>query len=345
MLNEFIKELEKRPPVSNLLARFSDLFDTDQEGHLKFSEKTFSDLLVFLETGEATYQNLAVQAGVRWTASTRKVALRNAIAKRGFISPSCMWAFRHLRGGSEELFRDYPSPEMRFMQILLLKEAEPAQALPFLIESFINRKETPEELRTISRICVVSILNSGVSPELMQSLRSRYPGLEILHQWRPRLPGRPPDFGHGGNGGIDFHQLVRSLHDIKELSSLTRTVYLVSLFYIPLTEKEWRSLLLSRTDQQFFQRLRLAGIVEAFNGGFVLSGDAPKQNMVRKFLYESYSPAKESIRRHTEDRLKEDRERRVRNCELDRQALEMTSDGILCVDRTGLLYYMNPAAE
>jgi len=345
MLSEFIKELEKRPPVGSLLARFSSLFDPDQEGHPTFSEKAFSDLVAFLEQGEATYQNLAVQAGLRWSASSRKVVLRNAIAKRGFITPSCMWAFRQLRGGSEELFRDYPSPEMRFMQILLLKEADPTQAVPFLIESFINRKEAPEELRTISRICVVSIMNSGVSPELMQSLRSRYPGLEILHQWRPRIPGRVPDLGHGGAGGIDFHQLVRSLHDIKELSSLTRTVYLVSLFYIPLTEKEWLSLLLSRTDQLFFQRLRLAGIVEAFNGGLVLSGEVPKQNMVRKFLYESYSPARESIRRHTEDRLKEDRVRRVRNCELDRQALEMIPDGILCVDRTGLLYYMNPAAE
>jgi signal transduction histidine kinase len=103
--------------------------------------------------------------------------------------------------------------------------------------------------------------------------------------------------------------------------------------------------LLSLTDLIFFQRLKLAGIVEHQDGGLLLSTEAAKQTMVKTFLYESYPVAKESVNRHCTERLREERERRVRNSELDRQALEMVPDGIICVDRTGLLYYMNPAAE
>jgi signal transduction histidine kinase len=203
-----------------------------------------------------------------------------------------------------------------------------------------------EELRATSRLCILRLLDSVVSPDLVRSLQSSYPGVQILNQWRPAIPGRSLDSNRGPNPGhIDFHQLVRSVHDMKELSSLTRIVYLVSSFYVPLTDKEWRTLWLSQTDQLFFDRLRLATVVEASNGGFMLSTDPSKQAVVKKFLYESYSLAKESVRRRRADRLKEDRERKVRNSELDRQALEMVTDGIICVDRTGLLYYVNRAAE
>lgn len=346
MLNAFIKELEKRPTITGLFSRFKDLFKIDSDTRAEFTDAAFAALLEFLEKGEASYQNLAVQAAVRWAASTQKVKLRNSIDKRGFLTPSCLWAYRQLRGSQDELFRDYPSLEMRFMQVLLLKEADPVQAIPFLIENFLTRKEAPEELRTVSRLCILAMLDAGVAPEHMRELRGRYPGVEILHQWRPGMPPRPPDWSRTPHSGpVDFYQLVRSLNDIKELSSLTRTVYLLSLFYVPVTEREWRSLLLSRTDQVFFQRLRLAGIVESHNGGFLLSSETSKQNTVRKFLYESYPSARESTLRNREDRLKEDRQRRVRNSELDRQALEMVPEGIICVDGTGLLYYMNPAAE
>ncbi len=74
----------------------------------------------------------------------------------------------------------------------------------------------------------------------------------------------------------------------------------------------------------------------------MLSTDPSKQAVVKKFLYESYSLAKESVRRRRADRLREDRERKVRSSELDRQALEMVPDGIICVDRTGLLYLREP---
>jgi signal transduction histidine kinase len=122
-------------------------------------------------------------------------------------------------------------------------------------------------------------------------------------------------------------------------------LYLISLFYIPLTDREWRSLFLTRTDLVFFQRLRAAGIVESHNGGSILSTDVGKQKVVKKFLYESYSLARDSVCRNRAERLKEDRERRVRNSELDRQALEKVPEGIICVDGTGLLYYMNRPAE
>jgi len=346
MLNVFLNELEKRPPVTGLFSRFKDLFQIDSEKHAKFTDAAFTALLDFLEKGEASYQNLAVQAGARWAASNQKVRLRNAIYKRGFLTPSCLWAYRQLRGSQDELFRDFPSPEMRFMQVLLLKEAAPVLAIPFLIENFLTRKDAPEELRTASRLCLLAILETGVAPEQIKELRGRYPGLEILNQWQPGIPARPPDWSRAPDSDlVDFYQLVRSLSDIKELSSLTRTVYLLSLFYVPLTDREWRSLLLSRTDQVFFQRLRFAGIVESHNGGYLLSSDTSRQNTVIKFLYESYPAARETTLRNKEDRLREDRERRARSCELDRQALEMVPEGIICVDRTGLLYYMNPAAE
>jgi signal transduction histidine kinase len=346
MLKEFLKQLERRAPVQTVIPRFGSLFRNDTAGQPRFAEDSFTELLQFLEQGEASYQTVAVQAAARWSDSSQRVMLRNTILRRGFVTPSCLWAYRQARGNADELFADFAAPEMAFMQILVLKETDPARSVPFLIDRFLARREVTEELRAASRLCVLRLLDSGVSPDLMQSLRSRYSGLEILCQWRPGIPGRGLERNHTAvQGVVDFHQLVRSVHDMKDLSSLTRTVYLLSLFYIPLVEKEWRSLWLGRTDQLFFQRLKLAGIIDEYNAGLLLTPDSCKQTIVKKFLYESYIPAKESLHRQSVERLREERERRVRNSELDRQALEMVPDGIICVDRSGLLYYMNRAAE
>ncbi len=345
MLRKLLKQLEKRTPADVVAPRCEGLFERDASGHSRFSEKAFCELVEFLEEGEASYQNLAVQAGVRWSSAAQKVTLRNIIARRGFITPACMWAYRQLRGNSEELLKDYPSPDMGFMQVVLLKECDPSLAIPFLIENFLAHRQIQEELRAAARLCILRLLDSGISPELLTSLRSRYRGVEILHQWRPTLPRNVDSSRSPNPGQIDFYQLLRSVHDMRELSSLTRTVYLLSLFYVPLTEKELRSLWLSHTDHLFFHRLRLAKIVEASNGGFLLTADISKQQVIKKFLFESYSFAKESVHRNRAERLKEEREKRVRSSELDRQALEMVPDGIICVDRTGLLYYINPSAE
>lgn len=346
MLSKFFKELEKRPLLDGLLSRFNHLFAEDSSHIPRFSDKAFDALLVFLENGEASFQNVAVQAGVKWSASSQKVMLRNGLLRRGFLTPSCLWAYRQLRGSTDEIYQEFLSPEMGFMQILLLKETEPIQSIPFLIEHFLTRRDVPEELRAASRLCILRLLDSGVTQDELDDLRSRYPGIEILYQWRPGIPGRQYDLNTAGKPStIDFHQLVRTVHDMKELSSLTRTVYLISLFFVPLSDREWRSLLLSRTDQLFFHRLLLSGVMEAYNGGFLLSSETTKQTVIKKFLYESYSLAKESVNRNRIERLREERERKVRSSELDRQALEMVSDGIICVDRTGLLYYTNPAAE
>ncbi|MEJ2719116.1 MAG: hypothetical protein P8182_18615 [Deltaproteobacteria bacterium] len=205
--------------------------------------------------------------------------------QRGFLTPSCLWAYRELRGHMDELFCDYARPEMGLMQILLLKEANPAQAVPFLIEGFLAKRGVPEELRSASRLCVLRLLDSGCPPDLVRSFQARYPRAEILSQWRPGIPGRPLEWNRDvEQAPVDFHQLVRSVHDLRELSSLTRALYLISLFYVPLTDREWRSLFLTRTDQLFFQRLRAAGIVEAQNGGSCLSTDAAKQQLVKKFM-------------------------------------------------------------
>ena len=346
MLKEFLNELEKRLPLETLLPRYSGLFVKDSSNRSRLSNEAFSELTRFLETGEASYQAVAVQLGVNWTDSAQRVTLRNTLLRRGFLTPSCLWAYRELRGNADVLFREYPSAEMSLMQVLLLKEADPVQAVPYLIEYFLTRRDIPEELRSVSRLCVLRLLDTGISPEVVRSLQSRYPGVEILNQWRPGIPGRHVEFDRSATpGSVDFHQLVRSIHDMREFSSLTRTVYLLTLFYVPLLEKQWRSLLLSRTDELFFRRLRLAGMIEAVNGGFLLAAEQTKQTLVKTFLYDSYSLAKESVSRHRQERMKEERERKVKSSELDRQALEMVPDGIICVDRTGLLYYMNPAAE
>jgi len=341
-----LKQLEKRSPIQTLESKFAPLFRPDAAGQQRFSSESFTQLQQFLEQGEPSFQSVAVQAAVRWSDSSQRVMLRNTILRRGFITSSCLWAYRQTRGNLDELFGDFASAEMAFMQILLLKESDAARAIPFLIERYLSRKDVPEELRAASRLCVLRLLDSGGSPELLKALRTRYSGVEILCQWRPGLPNRALDLSRvTTQGSIDFHQLVRSVHDMKDLSSLTRTVYLLSLFFVPLAEKEWRALWLGRTDQLFFQRLRLAGMVEEYNGGLLLTSEPSKQTVIKKFLYDSYAPAKESIHRHKAERVREDRERRVRNSELDRQALEMVPEGIIRVERSGFLYYMNPAAE
>ncbi len=305
MLRKFLKQLEKRTPVEVVATRCETLFERDVSGHSRFSEKAFSELEEFLEQGEASYQNLAVQAGVRWSNAAQKVTLRNTIAHRGFITPTCMWAYRQLRGNWEELLKEFPSPDMGFMQVVLLKECDPGLAIPFLVDNFLAQRQIQEELRSAARLSILRLLDSGISLELLTSLRSRYKGVEILHQWRPTLPRNAEGARLPNPGQIDFHQLLRSVHDMRELSSLTRTVYLLSLFFIPLAEKELRSLWLSHTDHMFFQRLRLAKIVEASNGGFLLTPESSKQQIIKKFLFESYSFAKESVYRNRAERLKE----------------------------------------
>ncbi len=346
MINKLFNMLERRVPIDSIVADCRDLFERDDSGHACFRARGFDDLCSFLENGTSSFQGPAVQAGVRWAKGSQRVRLRNTILQRGFVSPSCLWAHKQLRGNPEEIFKDYPSPEMCFMQIILLRESAPEVSVPFLINRFITNEDIPEELRTLSRVCMLRVLDSGVSPDQLRSFQSRYPKVEALFQWRPSIPGRTLTPKHGiGENAADFHRIVRSLHDMRELSSLTRTLYLISIFYVPLTNKEWESLLVGRTDHTFFERLRLCGMVEPCNGGSILSTDAAKKRMVKKFLYESYSLAKESVDRSTAERLREERERKVRTSELDRQALSVVPDGIICVDRSGLLYYLNPAAE
>lgn len=346
MLNEFLRQLERRTPIENLISRYRDLFDRNSPGRHTFSREGFGALMRFLKDGEPSFQAVAVQAGVRWSSAAQRVTLRNAVLERGLLTSSCLWAYRELRGGSEELFREYSSPEMEFMQVLLLKEADPAVAVPFLVERFITRKDVVEEMRSAARLSVLRLLDAAASPELLRTLQARYPSVEILFQWKPAIPWRDTELGRGAKAAaVDFHQLVRSVHDMRELSSLTRTLYLLSLFHVPLSDREWRSLWLTRTDRMFFQRLALSGVVEQCNGGFILSADPHKRKPVPKFLFDTYALARESVHRRSAERVKEERQRRVRTTGLDRQALEILPDGIICVDGTGLLYYMNPAAE
>ncbi len=338
--------LERRPPVEALLSEFSPLFDHADRGHGELSEDGFTALLEFLRAGEPSYQGLAAQMGVRWCKPSQRVALRKQLASRGFLSPSCLWAFRHTRGEEARLFCDYPSPDMAFMQVLLLKEAHAKEAIPFLIEHFVQKNELAEELKGAARLSILRLLDTAGSPTLLRSLQGRYPGVEILFQWRPAIPLDGMTFPRALQPGtIDFHDLVRSVHDLKELSSLARTLYLLSLFYIPLTKKEWQALLLSRTDVHFFNRLMVAGVIQVNNGGFGLTTDPSKQTLVKQFLYDSYALARKSVSKAKAERSREERERKVRNTELDRQALATVPDGLVCVDASGGLYYVNPAAE
>jgi signal transduction histidine kinase/PAS domain-containing protein len=322
------------------------MFDEGGTDRACFTRKSFEALLEFIAEGAPSYWAPAAQAGTRWSSLPQKVALRNAIAARGIVTPSCLWAVRELRGTSAPLYQEYDNPEISLMQILLLREADPARALPFLIERFVTRRDASEELRSSSKLCVMRILDEVGCPDLLRKLQARYPGVDLLLQWRPGIPGRnTPLTPAPHEPSLDFSYLVRSIHDMRELSSLTRVLYLASSFYVPLSEREWRSLLLGASDRQAFSRLVRAQAIERVNGGFILTSDANRCALVKQFLYEKYEPAKESVRRNKAERMKEERDRRVRSSELDRRALEIVPDGIICLDASGLLYYMNPAAE
>jgi len=346
MLIHFIRELEQRSPISSLLVQCYQLFQKDRSGSLTFSPEAFSALLSFLVKGPHSLQHIAVQAGVKWSSSTQKIALRNAIHERGFLTPACLWVYCRARGNQDVLFGEFSSPEMCFMQIILLKDVEVTKSVPFLIQRFLNKTNVSRELKTAAKECLLNAFHKGMTPDQIRQLCSRYPGLEELCHWKPLLSNRgEASLGDRQVQSSDFHQLVRSLRSIEELSSLTRTVYLVSQFYVPLNMKEWNTILLTSLDCFYFGKLVPTGLVEPVDGGYMLSSQPAKRGLVNKFLYESYGMARDTIQRAQEAKVKEEHRKRVRRSELDRQALEMLPDGIVCVDKAGSLYYMNPAAE
>ena len=167
----FIRQLEKRNPIGPLLSACSNLFTTDAANNRKFRDSLFKDLLRFVEEGEESFQAVAVQAAAKWSDSAQKVLLRNSIVRRGFRTPSCLWAYVKLRGNSEELFKDYASPEVTLMQIMLLKETEPGRAILYLVERFLSRPEISDELRAASELCTLRLLDSNDSPELLRSFQ------------------------------------------------------------------------------------------------------------------------------------------------------------------------------
>ena len=346
MLMQFIGELEQRTPIASLLAKFHQLFQKDRSGFLSFSSEAFSMLLSFLAEGPHSLQHIAVQAGFKWSSSTQKIALRNAIYERSFVTPACLWAYCRARGNQDVLLSEFSSPEMCFIQIILLKEVEVTKSVPFLIQRFLNKTNVSRELKTAAKECLLNAFHRGMTPEQVRQLCSRYPGLEDLCQWKPPLIDRKvTELGEAKAKFSDFHQLVRSLRSIEEFSSLTRTVYLLSMFYVPLSIKEWNAILLSTLDRFFFGSLAPTGLVEAADGGYILSSQPAKRGLVKKFLYDSYGMVRQTIEKAHEAKVKEEHQKRVRRSELDRQALEMLPDGIICVDKAGSLYYMNPAAE
>ena len=344
MLKLLFKEVEKRSRFDSIPKRFPELFEFGR-GSAHFRDEAFDQLNVYLNSGAYSSQNIAVQVGVRWGSASQKVSLRKTICSRGFITPSCLWAYRQLRGAPEDLLTDFESPEMSYMQVLLLKEIDPGISAPFQIEKFIANKMVADEIRETSRLCFLRLLDFGLSPELLRNLQQRYPGVELLKNWRPCIPGavvraENPQL----KSVVDFHQLVRSLRDLKELSSLTRVLYILSLFYVPLSDREINSLILSQTDTLFINRLVGARVIDVSDYGYALTSDHSRQSLVKKFLYDSYPLARESLNRRRVARKKEDREKRVKTLELDRQALEMSPDGVICVDHKTSLYYMNNSA-
>ncbi len=100
---------------------------------------------------------------------------KKANHSRGFLTPTCLWAYRNLRGGHEPFLKSFEAPEMSFMQILLLRHVDPNASVPFLIENFQQKTDTPEELKDLSRLCISTILNNGITPDLLRSLQTRYP--------------------------------------------------------------------------------------------------------------------------------------------------------------------------
>ncbi len=345
MLNQFITSLEKRIKIENVLIKFRILFRSNGDSFY-FSDESFTNLLDIIESGGISEFNIAIQAGVRWASPIQRMSLRKAIYSRGFLSPVSLWAYRTLRGDHEPFLKDFRAPEMSFMQILLLRHIDPGLSIPFLMENFQQKPDTPEELRDLSRLCILSILNNGMTPDLLKSVQTRYPNSPLLRNWRPSIADRVRSRKIPAVPVVnDFHQLVRSVLDVKELSSFTRVLYLTWLFHVPLSEKDFGQLWLNPADRDYFQLLYGSGIIERRSPGYILTSDVARQGLARRFLFETYPLAKESIQRSHTVRMKEERERKVKSSELDRQALEMSPDGIICVDSRKSLYYMNPAAE
>ena len=164
MFNEFLMNLERRAPLDSVLERFDELFESNQVQGISWSRKGFSKLIDFIDNGERSYQGMASQAGAKWSSLGQKVALRNAIRRRGFRTPSCLWAFRYLRGDQDPLLQEFDSAEMSFMQVLLLKEADPVKAVPYLIDRFLANESIAEETRIAGRLCVFRLLDSVGSP-------------------------------------------------------------------------------------------------------------------------------------------------------------------------------------
>ncbi|MFH0959760.1 MAG: PAS domain-containing sensor histidine kinase [Pseudomonadota bacterium] len=345
MLNQFIIELQKRTKIESVISEYSDLFDRSSISPC-FSDETLDRLLNLIAECSPTCLNVAIQAGVRWTNSLQRMSLRKAICSRGLITPACLWAHKSLRGSVEPLFKRFDAPEMSFMQILLLRHIDPSVSVPFLLENFLQQKETPEELKNLSHQCVRTILGNGITPDLLRSLQTRFPRIEILRNWKPKIPcdkvGRKIKPTCGAD---DFQQLVRSVLDFNELSTLTRVLYLTWMFYVPLSDRDYGQLWINSEDLDYFELLSGSGIVERTNLGYMLTSDISRQRLAKRFLFETYPLARESIQRSRSAKIKEDRERRVKSSELDRQALEMSPDGIVCVDNAKSLYYLNPAAE
>lgn len=345
MLNQFIIELQKRTKIETVLTKFSNLFERKSYSFC-FNDHTFDNLLNLVDSGSPSSLHVAIQAGVRWTNSVQRMSLRKAIYSRGLVTPACLWAHNSLRGGFEPFLRRFNTTEMSFMQILLLRRIDPSLSIPFLIENFVLQKEIAEELRNLAKECMLTILNNGVTPELLRSLRTRYPKIDMLRNWNPRIPcekvGRKIQQACGVD---DFHELVRSVLDFNELAALTRVLYLTWMFYVPLSDRDYSQLWLNSEDSKYFRLLAGSGIIERTDLGYMLTSDVARQGLAKRFLFDTYPLAKESIQRSKSAKIREERERRVKSSELDRQALEISPDGIVCVDTTKSLYYLNPAAE
>lgn len=338
--------MERRRPIDSLIVEYSRLFKEQKDGAVQLSEMGFNSLMEYLEKDSSSMRPIAIQVGAKWAAAAQRISLRKFIASNGVQTWACLWAMRWLRSNLDVLFQEYESNDICFIQILLLKELDFDKAAPFLIERFLLSKEINKDIRSMANLALNVLLDKGVSPETVRALQLRYPRVESLGRWRPKIPGQAPRLKLSrSNGRIDFHQMVRSVQDMKSFASLTRTVYLISLFHTPLTQREWSSLLLTPTDYQYFEKMVHAGVLELSDHGLSMASSTVVRRTVNDFLYESYGLAKETARKNEAVKKKEDRERKVKSSGLDRQALNMVPDGIICLEKNGKLYYANPAAE
>ncbi len=341
-----MRNIERRRPIDGLISEYSHLFKEQKDGVIQLSDYGFDSLMGFLENDKSSIRHIAIQVGAKWAAGSQRIRLRKFIAASGVQTWACLWAMLRLRSGLEALFQEYESNDICFIQILLLKELDFEKAAPFIIERFLLAKEINKDIRSMATLALNGLLDQGVSPETVRELQLKYPRLESLGRWRPKIPGQAPRLNLSRpNGRVDFHQMVRSVQDMKSFASLTRTVYLISLFHTPLTQKEWSSLLLTPTDYQYFEKMVNAGVLEFSGHGLQMSSSTVVKRTINDFLFESYGLAKETAKRNEAVKKKEDRERKVKSAGLDRQALNMVPDGIICVEKNGRLYYANPAAE